>query len=185
MLTGPFTRTNRTGAEDGVSLVELLVATVIAGVALCSAWSWLWSTGVASSATVDRARASTAASFAARAVTEELELATGLREPPAAYSAGGALSMSHTHPDQALETVLVVWDPTRRVLWRKAPGTYLADHVERFTVSYLDRRGHLLSTADLQNAEWPDRVSRVEAEIVVSAGRSSATAVCDVTLGQR
>ena len=28
------------------------------------------------------------------------------------------------------------WDPARRVVWRNASGTYLADHVTRFAVSY-------------------------------------------------
>ncbi len=172
-------------SQTGVSLVELLVATVIAGVALCGAWVWLWNAGVAGSSTVDRSRAATAAAYAARSIADDLETSTDVQAPPAVYTAGQALSLLHVHPGAAPEAVLIVWDPARRVVWRKASGTYLADHVRRFAVTYYDTDGRPLTTADLQTSSWPGRVARVEVEIVISTGRETGEAVCDVALGQR
>ena len=178
------TDSTRRVAQKGLSLVELLVATVIAGITLCAAWGWLWGAEMATSKTVDRARAATAAAFAARSITDDLDLAATLLDPQRAHLPQESLSLRHVHPDDAPEDILIVWDPVRRVLWRKASGTYLADHVTRFAVSYLDGDGHLLSPADLRTPDWPARVSRVKVEIAVSAGRSSGLAACDVTLGQ-
>jgi prepilin-type N-terminal cleavage/methylation domain-containing protein len=183
-LTGAG-RSERRPMQAGVSLVELLIATVIAAVTLCGAWSWLWNAGVASSATVDRARAATAAAYAARCIADDLDAAVALQDPPSAYAPGRALQLSHLHPGAAPETVLIVWDPSRRVLWRKASGTYLADHVTSFTVTYFDEAGGALSLEDLVAPVWPTRVARVAVEIVVASGSKSARAWCDVSLGQR
>jgi hypothetical protein len=171
--------------QAGVSLVELLVATVIATVTLCSAWAWLWNAGDAGSATVDRTRAATAAAFAARCISDDLEASFALKDPPPAYGPGRALELTHLHPDSVPESVLIVWDPTRHVLWRKAPGTYLADRVTRFVVKYYDEGGRVLSPADLESPAWPSRVARVAVEVVVAVGSESVQAVGDVTLGQR
>lgn len=172
-------------AQTGVSLVELLVATVIAAVALGGAWTWLWNAGVASSSTVDRSRAATAAAYAARIIADDLETSAEVQAPPAVYITSQALSLLHLHPGAAPEGVLIVWDPARRVLWRKASGTYLADHVSRFAVTYHDADGRSLTTADLETSSWPALVARVEVEIVISTGRETAGAVCDVALGQQ
>jgi len=180
-----FCRGGRRSEQAGVSLVELLVATVIAAVTLCAAWGWLWNAGVASSATVDRARAATAAAFAARSIANDLDSSVALQDPPSAYAPGRALDVTHIHPGVEPENVLIVWDPSRRVLWRKAAGTYLADHVTRFAVTYFDRGGVVVSPADLEVPAWPSRVARVAVEVVVAAGNESARAACDVTLGQR
>ena len=137
-------RRERRSADAGVSLVELLVATVIAAVTLCGAWAWLWNVGVVSSATVDRTHAATAAAFAARCICDDLDVATALQVPPSAYGPDRALDLTHLHPGAAPEGVLIVWDPSRRVLWRKASGTYLADHVTRFAVTYYDGGGAAL-----------------------------------------
>ena len=166
-------------------MVELLVATVIAAVTLCGAWAWLWNAGVASSATVDRTRAVTAAAFAARSISGDLELSAALQDPPAAYGPDRALDLTHLHPGAPPESVLIVWDPSRRVLWRKASGTYLADHVTRFAVTYYDESGAVMTPADLEAPAWLGRVTRVVVVVVVAAGNESAQAVCDVTLGQR
>jgi prepilin-type N-terminal cleavage/methylation domain-containing protein len=171
--------------QRGVSLIELLVATAVAGVTLCSMWGWLWSAEAAGSASVDRARAETAAAFAARCVADDLRSATTLLQPPSAYTPGRALSVLHQHPDGVPEVVLIVWDPSRNVLWRKAPGTYLADKVKDFAVSYLDCDGNLLSPEDSQTPGCSSTVARVHVDIVVSAGRSVGAAACDVALGQR
>jgi len=178
-------RSERRSADAGVSLVELLVATVIAAVTLCSAWAWLWNVGIASSATADRSRAATAAAFAARCISKDLDVAVALQVPPFAYGPDRALELIHLHPGAAPESVLIVWDPTRRVLWRKASGTYLADHVARFAVTYYDGNGAMLTPMDLEAPAWPSRVVRVTVAVVVADGSGSAQADCDVTLGQR
>ncbi len=178
-------RAERRPTQAGVSLVELLVASVIAAVTLCSAWAWLWNAGVASSATVDRTRAATAAAFAARCICGDLEASFALQDPPSAYGPGRALELTHLHPGAVPEDVLIVWDPSRRVLWRKTSGTYLADHVTRFAITYYSGGGGVLTPADLAAPAWPTRVARVALEVVVTAGRESAQAACDVTLGQR
>ncbi len=82
---------NSRSSQTGVSLVELLVATVIAGVTLCGAWAWLWNAGDASSSTVDRAAAATAAAFAARCISDDLEASFALKDPPSAYGPVRAL----------------------------------------------------------------------------------------------
>jgi hypothetical protein len=171
--------------QAGVSLVELLVATVVAAVTLCGAWTWLWNAGVANSSTVDRTRAATAAAFAVRCVSDDLEASFALQDPPSTYGPSRALDLTHLHPGAVPESVLIVWDPSRHVLWRKASGTYLADHVTRFAVTYYDGGGGVLTPAYLAAPAWPSRVARVAVEVVVTAGHESAQAACDVTLGQR
>jgi prepilin-type N-terminal cleavage/methylation domain-containing protein len=183
-LTG-IGRSERRTADAGVTLVELLVATVIAAVTLCGAWAWLWNVGVVSSATVDRTHAATEAAFAARCISDDLDVATALQVPPSAYGPDRALDLTHLHPGAAPEGVLIVWDPSRRVLWRKASGTYLAEHVTRFAVTYYDGGGAALTPVDLEASAWPSRVVRVAVEVVVAAGSETARAGCDVTLGQR
>jgi hypothetical protein len=172
-------------AQAGVSLVELLVATVVAAITLCGAWAWMWNAGDASSSTVSRARAATAAAFAARCISDDLDQSTALQVPPSAYGPRRALNLVHVHRSAVPESVLIVWDPSRHVLWRKTSGTYLADHVTRFAVTYYDEGGGVLSPSDLEMPAWPGRVARVAVEIVVAAGSESAQAACDVTLGQR
>lgn len=175
----------RERTRAGYSLVELLVAATIAGVVLAGAWAWLWNAGVASSSAADRARATTAAAFAVRCIADDLEAAASLQLPPAPYGPARALDLVHLHPGQAPENVLVVWDPTRRVLWRKASGTYLADHVSQFAFTYLDEDGRPLSQEDLVRSAWPGPVARVAVRVVVSTGRGSGEATCDVTMAQR
>ena len=183
-LSGSDRRDGRP-TQAGVSLVELLVATVIAAVTLCAAWAWLWNAGDASSATVDRTRAATTAAFAVRCISDDLEASFALKDLPSAYVPGRALYLTHLHRDAVPESVLIVWDPARHVLWRKASGTYLADHVTRFAVTYFDEGGEVLSPADLESPAWPSRVARVAVEVVVAVGSESVQAACDVVMGQR
>jgi prepilin-type N-terminal cleavage/methylation domain-containing protein len=187
-MRAPLAGTDRSDGrptQAGVSLVELLVATVIAAVTLCGAWTWLWDAGDASSATVDRARASTAAAFAVRSIADDLDASAALQVPPSVYGPGRALDLTHLHSGAVPEGVLIVWDPARHVLWRKASGTYLADHVTRFAVKYYDEGGGVVSPADLESPAWPSRVARVAVEIVVALGSESGQAACDVTMGLR
>ena len=173
----------RMRSRVGVTLVELLVATCVTAVALTGAWAWLWNAGGAARGAAGRAQAATAAAFAARTVADELGLATALCYPPAGMSADRALCLEHRHDGvTAAETVLVAWDPARRVLWRKAPGMYLADHVERFAVDYFGADGRRLGPADFAAAYWPRTVARVAVTAHVTVGGRTARASRSVAL---
>ena len=175
---GPRTMRSRVG----VTLVELLVAACVTAIALSGAWSWLWNTGGAARSAAGRAQAATAAAFAVRSVADDLALATALFRPPAGMSPDRALCMEHRHDGVAVETVLVAWDPARRVLWRKAPGTYLADHVERFAVDYYRADGRRLGAADFAMPGWPRTVARVAVTSEVTVGGCTARADRTVAL---
>jgi hypothetical protein len=166
----------RMRSRAGVTLVELLVAACITSVALAGAWGWLWNTGEAARGAAGRAQAATAAAFAVRSVSDELGLATALSCPPSGMSPDRALCIEHRHDGAPVETVLVAWDQARRVLWRKAPGTYLADHVERFAVEYFRADGRLLGPADFAAARWPQTVARVTVTADVTVGGRTARA---------
>jgi len=97
-------------------------------------------------------------------------------------SPDSALCMEHRHDGVVAETVLVAWDPARRVLWRKAPGTYLADHVERFAVDYFGADGRRLSAADFAAAGWPRTVALIAVTIDVTVGGRTARASRAVAL---
>jgi hypothetical protein len=167
---------HRVCSPAGVTLVELLVATCVTAVALTGAWTWLWNAGGAAGGAAGRAQAATAAAFAVRCVADELGLATSLSFPPAGMSPDRALCMEHRHDGVAAETVLLAWDPARRVLWRKAPGTYLADHVERFQVDYFLADGRRLGPAAFTDAGWPQTVARIAVTVDVTVGGRMARA---------
>jgi hypothetical protein len=167
----------------GVTLVELLVATCVTAVALTGAWAWLWNAGGAARGAAGRAQAATAAAFAVRTVADELCLATALCYPPAGMSADRALCLEHRHDGvTAAETVLVAWDPARRVLWRKAPGMYLADHVGRFAVDYFGADGRRFGPADFAAVGWPQAVAWVAVTADVTVGGCTARASRAVAL---
>ena len=172
----------RMRSRAGITLVELLVAACVSAVALTGAWGWLWSAGGAARSSAGRAQAATAAAFAVRTVADELGLATALCCPPAGMSPDRALCMEHRHAGVAAETVLVAWDPARRVLWRKAPGMYLADHVERFAVEYFNADGRRLGAADFAAVGWPRDVARIAVTIAVTVGGRTASVSRTVAL---
>jgi type II secretory pathway component PulJ len=172
-------------SRAGVTLVELLVAACITSVALAGAWAWLWTAGGASRGAAGRAQAASAAAFAVRSLAEDLGMATSLACPPAGLSPDRALCIEHRHEGVPAETVLVVWDPARRVLWHKAPGTYLADHVERFAVGYFGADGRCLGAADFAAPDWPQTVARVAVTLEVTVGRSTVRAARSVALMPR
>ena len=172
----------RRRSHSGVTLIELLVATCVTAVALAGAWGWLWNAGGAAAGAAGRAQAATTAAFALRSVADELRLASTLSCPPIGMSPDRALCMEHRHDGEAAESVLVAWDPARRVLWRKAPGSYLADHVEGFAVAYFRADGGRLGPADLAVAGWPRTVARIAVTVDVTVGGRTARATGSVAL---
>ena len=177
-------RRSRIRSRSGVTLVELLVATCVTAVALAGAWAWLWNAGDAANGMAGRAQAATAAAFAVRSVADELGLATALVRPPAGMPPDRAVCVEHRHDGAAVETVLLAWDPPRRVLWRKAPGSYLADHVERFGVDYFGADGRRLGPANFAAAGWPQTVARIVVTVEVAVGGRTAQAGRSIALAQ-
>ena len=160
----------------GLTLVELLVATCVAAVALTGAWAWLWTTGDAAARVAARAQAASAAAYALRCISEDLSLATSLTAVPTGVSPDRALAFEHLHDAAAPEAVLIVWDPARRVLWRKTPSTYLSDHVERFAIACFDADGRRLAAAELATGDGLRSVARVWVEIEVTVDGQAAWA---------
>ncbi len=167
----------------GFSLVELLVAAAIVSTVLTATWGWLWNAGSAADAISERAQAGTSAAAALRAVADDIRLATALQAPPTPLSPARTLHLQHRHVGEPAENILVVWDPERRVLWRKASGTYLADHVAAFAVEYLDAEGNELAPEEAAgDAGWWRQVARVVVGLTVTYGRSTVTAHHTVAL---
>lgn len=175
-------RVRRARSGCGVTMMELLVAVSVSTIVLGAAWPWLWVAGGTARRVDGRTQAETAAAFAARSLVADVELATALLRPPGGRSPAECICLLHRHPGEAPETMLVVWDPARRVLWRKASGSYLADHVESFSLEYFGADGRALERADLDDPKWPGLVARLRISIGVSHPGGKATAIRDVAL---
>ena len=74
-----------------------------------------------------------------------------------------------------------MWDPARSVVWRNAPGTYIADHVTPFVVAYALRDGREADAAAMSAADWP-LVSAVLVRLTTETGsaRASRTVLAEV-----
>lgn len=169
--------------RSAFTMVELLIAISVAMVALAAAWPWLWSAVSAARDTQARCDAATAAAYAARAVADDVALATGLLAPPAGVPASRSIRLEHRHPDQGLEEILIVWDPGRQVLWRKTSASYLADHVTAFSVEYLDAGGALIEPSAVSSSGWPTAVRRLRLRMTVAAGDQQSSVECDALVG--
>lgn len=165
--------------------MELMVALSLSAVALAAAWPWLWNAVDVARAADARAQAATSAAFATRSIAADLKCATALLAPPAGASPERCLQLTHTHPGQTRETILIAWNTARRVLWRKTTATYLADNVESFTITYFDHQGEPLGPVDLAQPAWPDSVTRVRVRVRVSTPLGSSSAARDVVLRAR
>jgi len=159
---------SRGQSAAGFTLVELLLAAVLAGVVLSGAWGWLWNLAHLSVRTDNRAQAATAAAAAARAVAHDVALATAVLPPEGERDPACCLQLRHHHVAASVEDVVIAWDARRGVLWRNAPGTYLSDHVVEFSVSYVTASGEELGGAELGPSGWSDvRLVRIELEVEV------------------
>lgn len=169
--------------ERGLTLMELLVTVAVAAVVLGASLPWV--TSVSSRArTLDaQAQAATAAAYAARVLSDDLGLATGLLPLPAGAVAGHALNVRHDHPGEPAEPILISWDPARRVLWRKAPGTYLADHVEDCSFTLFTDDGQPLTPAQTSSPDLLAGVVRVHVSITVAVRTETATVATDLPVG--
>ncbi len=156
----------------GFTLIELLIAAAVTGIVLAAAYGWLWNVAAVADRADDRAQAATIAAACARAVTRDVAAALAVAPPPPDRHPARTLALRHDRPEVAGEDVLVVWDPSRRVLWRNASGTYLGDHVTGFSVAYVLGDGEQVAGEDMQAGQWADvRGVRVDLAVVVGSFR--------------
>jgi prepilin-type N-terminal cleavage/methylation domain-containing protein len=167
---------------SGFTLVELLVATAVLSVVLAAGYGWVWSVGSLAQTTDDEAQACTIAAVLLRSVAEDVRGAVVVVAPSAGHDPGGSLSMVHDRVDEAPEDELVVWDPARRVVWRNASGTYIADHVRGFQVGFVLVDGRTVDGAAMAATDWRS-VRSVRLAVTVEVGTSSAERRCCVGLG--
>jgi len=89
--------------------------------------------------------------------------------PGAGRDPTGSLEVVHDGVDEASENVVIVWDPARRVVWRNAPGTYVADHVRGFSVGFVLADGRSMDGDAMSAADWRS-VRAVRATLTVEVG---------------
>jgi len=169
-------------SQAGFSLVELLVASVIAGIVLSASLGWVWSVAALARADDDRAQAATLAAAASRAVIADVHAAVGVRQPPAGRDPSLSLNLVHDHPATAAEAVLIVWDPARGVLWRNASGTYLADHVSHFAVCYVLDGARRVDGVSMGGSDWA-AVRVVQVQVTTVVGSATESRSLEIALG--
>ena len=158
--------------RGGFSLVELLVAASLASALLAAAWGWVWTTSSAARRTDAVAQGATAQAFAARMLRADLAVCVGLCPPDLGVCGPTALALLVRDVQTGDERVVkVAWDPGRRVLWRNAAGSYLAEGVASFSVRYFECDGDEIVPADgVLGFEARLRVHRVTLEWTTAAG---------------
>jgi prepilin-type N-terminal cleavage/methylation domain-containing protein len=171
--------------EAGFSLVELLVATAVAAVVLTGGWAWCWSVCGSCAAGSGRLDAGSSLAFARRLSTSELRQCEGLVTTSDARCSATSIAFIVPSGDAATtELVTYVWDAGRRVLWRKASGSHLAEGVVDFSIAYFDDQGRKLpipAGGDLPGADLA-LVRRVELSAVVRCATQTASASWQVCL---
>ncbi len=135
----------RARPASGFSLIELLVATTVAGVVLTAAWAWCWTLCGSCRTGVERADAASTIAATRRLTTAELGESLGLVACPAVPCSATGLAFVVPSTDAAgTDLVTYGYDAGRGVLWRKSPSSHLAEAVDEFSVAYLDARGQTL-----------------------------------------
>jgi prepilin-type N-terminal cleavage/methylation domain-containing protein len=174
-----------TGGWAGFSLLELIVATAVAGIVLTSAWAWCWTLSASCRAGAERADAASTIAAVRRLTTAELGESLGLVAGAAVPCSATSLAFTVPSTDAAgTDLVTYGYDAGRGVVWRKSPSSHLAESVAAFSVLYLDARGQALSPGaggDLAAAELP-LVRRVVLTVAVRSGAQSTRAGWQVCL---
>jgi prepilin-type N-terminal cleavage/methylation domain-containing protein len=180
---GAYPRVRRRKA--GFSLIELLVATSVAVVVLSGGWAWCWSVSRSCAVGSERLDAGSSIAFARRLSTSELSHCVALVTTPAAGCSATSIAFAVPSADgPSTELVTYVWDAGRRVLWRKAPGSHLAEAVDEFSIAYYDDHGEplpLAPGAELSAAGLA-LVRRVELRMAVRCASQTAGASWQVCL---
>ena len=84
--------------------------------------------------------------------------------------------------DVATENVVIVWDAVRRVVWRNASGTYIADHVRGFNVGFLLGDGRSVEAALMGAGDWSN-VRAVSVTMTVAVGAETVRRSVCIGLG--
>lgn len=166
----------------GFTLIELLVAAAVAGIVLAAAYGWLWNVAAVAARTDDAAQAATIASAVSRAIAADVRAAVSVAGPPAGRDPSRSLALAHDHVELAPEANVIVWDPARRVVWRNASGTYLADHVVRFAVSYGLTDGSRIAGGAMSASDWA-AVRFVRVELTVAIGVAAVARTIETAVG--
>ena len=127
-------------------------------------------------------QAATLAAAASRAVAADVHACLRVEEPPAGRDPSRSLALVHDHAGVAAEVVLIVWDPVRGVVWRNASGTYLADHITRFSVAYVLAGGGLIEGAAMSPSDWA-AVRSVRVDLAATVGSATVRRCIEASVG--
>jgi prepilin-type N-terminal cleavage/methylation domain-containing protein len=136
----------RPRAARGFSLIELLVATAITAVILTAGWAWCWSLSGWCATSSERLDAASSLSFARRLTSAELGECRELLADQAVRCSASSIAFV-VPSDDGPEAVTYSYDAARRVLWRKASSSHIAEGVEDFSITYFDAQGRTLGPA--------------------------------------
>lgn len=167
--------------EAAFTLMELLVGAAVAATVLSAAYGWLWNVAAAAGRADDRAQATTLADAVARAVVADVHASVRAGEP-AGHDPSRSLALVHDHVGIPAEAVLIVWDPGRAVVWRNASGTYLADHITRFSLAFALDGGRLIQGAGMSSADWAD-VRAVRVDLAATVGSATVRRCVEARVG--
>lgn len=172
----PFRQARRVA---GFSLAEMVVATALASFMLAMAWPWCLGVAARWSRCAVRADDQTTLASVRRVTTAEVRQAACLLRTPATACSAHSLAFAMRQGD-AMTIVTYVWDQQRRVLWRKAAGSHLAEGVGAFAITYFDSDGHPLTMG--QDGDVPDAslscVRRLRFTVTVGASEAETWDVC-------
>jgi prepilin-type N-terminal cleavage/methylation domain-containing protein len=135
---------SRLRAQAGMGLVELMVALAITSILLAVGWCWLVNVQGSTVHGATAAQVHTSGAFARRLMVSELRRSTGLSSANAGCSRHALTFTVPVKDEVQPDVVSYVWDESRRVLWRKAPGSYLQEDVSDFSVQLWDQDGRPL-----------------------------------------
>jgi prepilin-type N-terminal cleavage/methylation domain-containing protein len=136
----------RVPAAPGFSLIELLVATAVTAVILTGGWAWCWSLSGWCASSSERFDAASSLAFVRRLTSAELgECQALLADQTVRCSATGIAFVVPS--DDGPEAVSYSYDAARRVLWRKASSSHIAEGVDSFSITYFDAQGRALTPA--------------------------------------
>ena len=170
------------GREHGFTLVELLVAMALVAIVLSAAYGWVWSVGALATRTADRAQACTIAAVVARTIAEDVRDSVAVTAPAVGRDPDACLTLEHDHVGGAPEDVVTAWDPARSVVWKNASGTYVADHVCDFRVSYVLADGRIVDGGTVRTSDWGN-VRVVDVAFAVEVGSASVGREVRVCVG--
>jgi prepilin-type N-terminal cleavage/methylation domain-containing protein len=127
-------------AQAGFSLIELIVAVMLASLLLAGAWSWFFATSAACARSNATAEAASRLAFAYRLMA--LEVSSGsLQASPAGSCSRTCFTVSVAHIDGSAETIVYRFDAARGILWRKNASNHVVEGLQSLSFDYLSSSG--------------------------------------------